>query len=268
MDFIEARNAAAREIALALGVPPMLLGIPGDNTYSNYREASRTFWRQTVLPLVNRAARALSSWLAPAFGSTSLRLVPDLDQIEALAPEREVLWTRLDAATFLTPNEKRIAAGYPPLDGGDALAQKFNPWHDPSNGQFTSGLGGGVQPIAFRPPRGPSKPPAPAKPAPATPPPKKLEDILKPGGNEVGYRNKGAGERIRTLDSTEFDRLQRELIEGAKEVAAPMGYVGKWYQRADGTIIGMRDSVGSGPTIEVIEGRSSGLKNGYKVHKK
>ena len=28
MDFIEAKNAAAREIALAFGVPPMLLGIP------------------------------------------------------------------------------------------------------------------------------------------------------------------------------------------------------------------------------------------------
>lgn len=39
MDFVEARNAAAREIALAMGVPPMLLGIPGDNTYSNYQEA-------------------------------------------------------------------------------------------------------------------------------------------------------------------------------------------------------------------------------------
>jgi lysozyme family protein len=35
MDFIEAKNAAAREIALAIGVPPMLLGIPGDNTYSD-----------------------------------------------------------------------------------------------------------------------------------------------------------------------------------------------------------------------------------------
>ena len=35
MDFIEAKNVAAREIALAIGVPPMLLGIPGDNTYSN-----------------------------------------------------------------------------------------------------------------------------------------------------------------------------------------------------------------------------------------
>jgi len=35
MDFVEAKHAAAREIASALGVPPMLLGIPGDNTYSD-----------------------------------------------------------------------------------------------------------------------------------------------------------------------------------------------------------------------------------------
>ncbi len=67
MDFIEAKHVAAREIALALGVPPMLLGIPGDNTYSNYQEATRTFWRSTVLPLVNRTAKALSLWLAPAY---------------------------------------------------------------------------------------------------------------------------------------------------------------------------------------------------------
>src|SRR5262249_14603430 len=67
MDFTGIRNAAAREIALAFGVPPMLLGIPGDNTYSNYREANLAFWRQTVLPLVARTAASLTRWLAPKF---------------------------------------------------------------------------------------------------------------------------------------------------------------------------------------------------------
>jgi phage portal protein BeeE len=45
MDFIAAKHAAARDIALALGVPPMLLGIPGDNTFANYSEAQRVFWK-------------------------------------------------------------------------------------------------------------------------------------------------------------------------------------------------------------------------------
>jgi HK97 family phage portal protein len=33
MDFIELKHTAAREIALAFGVPTLLLGIPGDNNY-------------------------------------------------------------------------------------------------------------------------------------------------------------------------------------------------------------------------------------------
>jgi HK97 family phage portal protein len=124
MDFIEAKHVAAREIALALGVPPMLLGIPGDNTYSNYQEATRTFWRSTVLPLVSRTAKSLFLWLAPALagvrpsGSDTvappLDLRPDLDAIEALSTEREALWSRINAATFLTPDEKRAAVGYGP----------------------------------------------------------------------------------------------------------------------------------------------------------
>ncbi|MCV6595255.1 MAG: phage portal protein, partial [Silicimonas sp.] len=58
MEFQKTKEAAAREIALAFGVPPMLLGIQGDATYSNYQEANRAFYRLTVLPLVTRVAAA------------------------------------------------------------------------------------------------------------------------------------------------------------------------------------------------------------------
>lgn len=109
MDFIAGKHAAAREIALAFGVPPQLLGIPGDSTYANYREANVALWRQTVIPLVQRAARALSGWLAPRFPGT--RLQPELEAVPALTVERDALWTRLDAASFLTPSERRQMAG-------------------------------------------------------------------------------------------------------------------------------------------------------------
>jgi HK97 family phage portal protein len=120
MDFLEAKNSAAREIALALGVPPMLLGIPGENTYANMAEATRGFWRQTVIPLVGRSSKAISRWLAPSW-DRNLELRPDFDAVEALSPEREALWARLDKASFLTVNEKRAAAGYSPISGNDAL---------------------------------------------------------------------------------------------------------------------------------------------------
>jgi HK97 family phage portal protein len=111
MDFIEAKHSASRDIALAFGVPPMLLGIPGDNTYANYQEANRAFYRMTVLPLVARTVREMSAWLAPAFGP-GLRLWYDADQVDGLSAEREALWARLAAASFLTDDEKREAAGY------------------------------------------------------------------------------------------------------------------------------------------------------------
>ncbi len=154
MDFVEAKHAAAREIALALGVPPMLLGIPGDNTYSNYQEAQRAFWRATVLPLVARMTKAFSAWLAPAWGG-GLEFKPDLDQVEGLSGEREALWARLNAAAFLTIDEKRAAVGYGPIPAAgragfsaEAKAgfdpnQPRVPAGDPDGGQWTDGGGGG-----------------------------------------------------------------------------------------------------------------------------
>ncbi|WEK02788.1 MAG: phage portal protein [Candidatus Devosia phytovorans] len=109
MDFIEARHAAARDIALAFGVPPMLLGIPGDNTYANLAEANRALWRQTLIPLVLRVADELSTWLGPAFGGAVV--TPDFDGVEALAEDRAALWARVSAAEFLTDAEKRALVG-------------------------------------------------------------------------------------------------------------------------------------------------------------
>ncbi|MBA4784092.1 MAG: phage portal protein [Rhizobiales bacterium] len=120
MDFQEARNAAAREIALAFGVPPQLLGIPGDNTYSNYQEANRAFWRQTILPLLRRTAQSIESWTRHLYGA-GLELNPDESMITALASERDQMLQRVVTADFLTVNEKRKALGYAPVENGDAL---------------------------------------------------------------------------------------------------------------------------------------------------
>jgi HK97 family phage portal protein len=125
MDFIQSKHVAAREIALAFGVPPMLLGIPGDNTYANYREANLAFHRQTILPLAGKACQALTHWLAPRFGP-GLELWYDADQVEALAADRDSLWERVGQADFLTINEKRAATGYAPVADGDRLSDDKN----------------------------------------------------------------------------------------------------------------------------------------------
>jgi HK97 family phage portal protein len=63
MDFIEGKHSAARDIALAFGVPPQLLGISGDNTYSNLVEARTTLWEQTILPLAQNTIDHIGRWL-------------------------------------------------------------------------------------------------------------------------------------------------------------------------------------------------------------
>ncbi len=109
MDFAGLKAAAAREIALAFGVPPMLLGLPGDNTYANFREAGRALWRLTLLPLAGRILDGLGQGLAPWFAGKSLRV--DLDRVPALAEDREALWAQVSAADFLSDEEKRAMLG-------------------------------------------------------------------------------------------------------------------------------------------------------------
>lgn len=118
MEFQKTKESAAREIALAFGVPPMLMGIPGDATYSNYQEANRAFYRQTVLPLVTRVSASVGDWLA-GFSGEQVELKPDLDQVSALSSERDAQWSRVAKATFLTDSEKRNLLGLPVLSDGD-----------------------------------------------------------------------------------------------------------------------------------------------------
>jgi len=117
MEFQKTKEAAAREIAVAFGVPPMLLGIPGDATYANYQEANRAFYRLTVLPLATRVAAAVGHWLSAHLGE-QMELRPDLDQVPALAAERDQQWKRVGEAEFLTQAEKRAILGLPPLMEG------------------------------------------------------------------------------------------------------------------------------------------------------
>ena len=112
MDFATLKAAAARDIALAFGVPPMLLGIPGDNTYANYREANRALWRLTLLPVAGKILAAIAEGLSPWFSEA--RLGVDMDRVPALAEDRERLWAQVSAAEFLSDNEKRAMLGIEP----------------------------------------------------------------------------------------------------------------------------------------------------------
>jgi HK97 family phage portal protein len=109
MDFVGCKAAAAREIALAFGVPPMLLGLPGDATYANYREANRALWRLAVLPMADAILAPLNQGLSGWMDAPGLAV--DMNKVPALAEDRERLWRSVSAADFLSLDEKRALVG-------------------------------------------------------------------------------------------------------------------------------------------------------------
>ncbi|MDG1286692.1 MAG: phage portal protein [Rickettsiales bacterium] len=110
MDYISAKHSAARDIALAFGVPPQLLGIPGDNTYSNLAEARLGLWEQTIIPLMQQVTDGMNGWLAGYYPG-KLELALDMDGVSALSLRQEKLWKRVESASFLSDDEKRALVG-------------------------------------------------------------------------------------------------------------------------------------------------------------
>ncbi|MBX9869241.1 MAG: phage portal protein, partial [Burkholderiaceae bacterium] len=110
MDFINIKHSSARDVALAFGVPPQLLGIPGDNTYANLKEARMALWEQTIIPLLQSVTDALNNWLVPMFDS-NLSLGLDQDAIPIFAEKRDAYWERISKADFLSADEKRKLLG-------------------------------------------------------------------------------------------------------------------------------------------------------------
>ncbi len=115
MDFIESKHSSARDIALALGMPPQLLGIPGDNTYSNLQEARLALWEQTIIPMVDNVIGNFNNWLSPYYGG-NIKLSYDLESIPALAERKESMWAKVENCSFMTVNEKRAMFNLPPTD--------------------------------------------------------------------------------------------------------------------------------------------------------
>lgn len=118
--FLELKDSSARDIAIAFNVPPQLLGINGDNTYSNMQEARLALWEENIIPLLDKLSDALSNWFSYWFDE-DLLIDFDRDSISALIQRRENLWDKISRASFMTINEKRALVGLEAIKGGDVL---------------------------------------------------------------------------------------------------------------------------------------------------
>lgn len=109
MDFGEGEYRVMRKIAMTYGVPPMLLGIPGEATFANYKEARLAFWETTVFWWLNYLRGEFNNWLFEKESGLYLDYV--LDDVPAMSIKRDALWERAQNSDFLTINEKREMVG-------------------------------------------------------------------------------------------------------------------------------------------------------------
>ena len=109
MDFSEGDLRLMRKIAMAYRVPPMILGIPGEATFANFKEARLAFWESTVLYYLNYVRGELNNWLFERDSQEFIDYV--LDDVPALATKRDAIWERAQKSDFLTLDEKREMVG-------------------------------------------------------------------------------------------------------------------------------------------------------------
>lgn len=106
MDFLEMKHSTARDIALSFGVPSQLIGIPGDNTYSNMAEARLFLWEQTILPTIDNILLNFNNWLVPMFDD-NYEIVYNKNEITPLLTRKEKFWNIVNNSNFLTSDEKK-----------------------------------------------------------------------------------------------------------------------------------------------------------------
>lgn len=115
-------------ICSALGVPPILVGTRFGlerSTYSNYAEARRAFWEDTMTPVITQIFEELNIDLLPEFGE-GWNIEPDWSSVPAFQDDDFAWAARAFQAGVITLNEARAAIGLPPVVDGDRFYRPVN----------------------------------------------------------------------------------------------------------------------------------------------
>jgi HK97 family phage portal protein len=124
MDFLNQRKLNRTEICSAFGVPSQLVGDPEGQTYSNFSEAVKSFWENTIIPrYLEHIKDKLNSDLVSRYAD-NLVLTYDLSGVSALKESQDSLTKRtidLWKNGLIKRNEARFALEYEDVQDGDVF---------------------------------------------------------------------------------------------------------------------------------------------------
>lgn len=100
LEFPDLRQISETRICMCFGVPGILIGTKSGmdrSTYSNYEEARRSFWEETLMPLQTRLAQTVVRKLLPMVTGSRPRRVEvrfDRSDVVALQESEATRWER------------------------------------------------------------------------------------------------------------------------------------------------------------------------------
>jgi HK97 family phage portal protein len=112
LDWLGGKQDLMRDVSGVFGVPSILLNDPNSRTYSNYKEARKSFYIEKILPDDWQLVTELNNWLIPKFEFTKpTEFVLVYDHIDVLRDDLDARTDRLAKSDWMSPNEKRVADG-------------------------------------------------------------------------------------------------------------------------------------------------------------
>ena len=113
--LIEQYNLSIKDLASVYKTPSILLNDTQASTFNNYREAKKYLYLQAVFPKLIAIRDELNRWLTPTYGN-QYYIDFDFLSVPELQEDMEKVVRQLSLAWWLTPNEKRQAMKYEPID--------------------------------------------------------------------------------------------------------------------------------------------------------
>jgi HK97 family phage portal protein len=142
MDWLKGIELATKNICLAIGVDPALVGDSTHRTYNTFKDAEKSLYHSTVLPILDQIRDDfLNRWLLPRFPNTeNMFFQYDIEAIEVLSETRNELWGRMISgvqAGIIDVNEAREELGYTELIKEELPTEDIPKEEDENNGKHT-----------------------------------------------------------------------------------------------------------------------------------
>lgn len=128
LQYVEARKLTREEVAAAYHIPPPMVGILDNASFSNISEQHKMLYQDTLGPILGEVQDEIALQLIPFYDTTG-QVYVEFNMMEKLRGSFEEQAAQLQSsvgAPYLTRNEARARANLPAIEGGDELVVPLN----------------------------------------------------------------------------------------------------------------------------------------------